>query len=214
MLNKRKTLAIACFSLVLFMVGITFYPFMLTDRAVFVQTGMLLPALYLLEFCFIVPLYLLYFKKQEGMGAGKFTSCLFITFIFLILLVQYAGAYILGIRKTEAWIVEQESIRGGIFWVNTFLLIFLVPIYEEIVFRGCLFSALLQCVRGDIYSSSLVTSILFSLLHTQYTDIRTLLILVMVSLILIGARIASRGLLMPILLHMAMNGVVMGVSIF
>lgn len=214
MIKDNKKLAIACFSMVLLMVGLTFYPLLLTDRVAFAQTGLLLPALYLIEFCFILPIYLLYFRKVDSMGTGFLNLRQFMAFLFLVLFAQYAGAYILDIRKTETWITEQESIKGGIFWMNTLLLIFLVPIYEEIVFRGCLFSAFLQCFRGDIYSSSLMTSILFAVLHTQYTDIRTLIILVIVSLILIGARIVSRGLMMPMLLHMAMNGTVMGLSYY
>ncbi|MBP1000296.1 CPBP family glutamic-type intramembrane protease [Serratia fonticola] len=79
-------------------------------------------------------------------------------------------------------------------------------------FRGCLFSALLQVFRGHICLSALMTSITFAILHTQYSDIRTLVILAIVSLILIAARIASKGLAMPIMLHMLINGFVLMVG--
>jgi membrane protease YdiL (CAAX protease family) len=214
-MNKsRFAFTLACFAMVLLMVGLTFYPWLLTDKTAFVQTGLLLPVLYLIEFLVIVPLYIVYFRKEHSMGMGKINGHPLITFTVFILLTQYAGAYILGIQKTESWMIEQEVERGGIFWVNSLMLVFLVPVYEEMVFRGCLFSALLQVFRGSICLSALMTSLIFAILHTQYSDIRTLVILAIVSLLLIAARIASKGLAMPILLHMLMNGFIMMVGYY
>ncbi|MFE8664013.1 CPBP family intramembrane glutamic endopeptidase [Serratia nevei] len=107
---------------------------------------------------------------------------------------------------------EQEAVRGGVFWANSLLLVFLVPVYEEMVFRGCLFSGLLQVFKGNIYWSALTTSVVFAILHTQYSDIRTFVILTLVSLLLIAARILSRGMAMPVLLHTLMNGFIMETS--
>lgn len=49
-------------------------------------------------------------------------------------------------------------------------------------------------------------------MHLQYSDIRTFVMLFLVSLTLIVARVKSNGILMPILLHMLMNVVVIGVQ--
>lgn len=209
-MNKsRFAFMLACFAMVLLMVGLTFYPWLLTDNAAFVQTGLALPVLYLLEFGVIVPLYVVFFRKAHNMGMGEINGRLLIAFTLLILLTQYLGAYILGIRKAESWMTEQEAVRGELFWVNTFLLVFIVPVYEEMVFRGCLFSGLLQAFRGNIYLSALTTSTVFAILHTQYSDMRTFVILTLVSLLLIAARVVSKGLAIPILLHMLMNGFIM-----
>ncbi|MFV1475989.1 CPBP family intramembrane glutamic endopeptidase [Serratia marcescens] len=214
-MNKsRFAFTLACFAMVLLMVGLTFYPWFLSDNAAFVQTGLMLPVLYLLEFGLIVPLYVAFFSKEHGMGMGKINGRLMIAFTVFILLLQYLGAYILGIRKAESWMTEQEAVRGCVFWVNTLLLVFLVPIYEEMVFRGCLFSGLLQIFKGNIYWSALTTSAVFAILHTQYSDIRTFMILALVSLLLIAARIVSRGVAMPVLLHMLMNGFIMATSYY
>ncbi|EHF1134467.1 CPBP family intramembrane metalloprotease, partial [Salmonella enterica subsp. enterica serovar Kentucky] len=43
-------------------------------------------------------------------------------------------------------------------------------------------------------------------------DFRTFFMLFLVSLVLISAQIKSNGLLMPILLHMAMNAVIAGIQ--
>ncbi|WP_310445888.1 CPBP family intramembrane glutamic endopeptidase [Serratia sp. BIGb0234] len=184
------------------------------DKVALLESGLLLPILYTLEFFIITPLYVIYFRKLDDMGLGHFSFRQFFVFIFLILLVQLAGAYILDIRKAENWMMEQESVKGGLFWLNFFLLVFIVPIYEELVFRGCLLTAIITFSRGNIYIASLVTSVLFAMLHTQYTDIRSLIILFLVSIILISVRIISRGVMMPVLLHMTMNGCVMGLAYY
>lgn len=52
----------------------------------------------------------------------------------------------------------------------------------------------------------------FAIMHTQYVDLRTLLMLFLVSQVLITARLKSNGLLMPILLHIVMNGTVVALQ--
>jgi membrane protease YdiL (CAAX protease family) len=49
-------------------------------------------------------------------------------------------------------------------------------------------------------------------MHTQYVDLRTLLMLFLVSQVLIIARLKSNGLLMPVILHIAMNGTVIALQ--
>ena len=59
----------------------------------------------------------------------------------------------------------------------------------------------------------MVVSAIFAVMHTQYVDLRTLLMLFIVSQVLILARLKSNGLLMPILLHILMNGTVIALQI-
>ena len=49
-------------------------------------------------------------------------------------------------------------------------------------------------------------------MHTQYADIRTLLMLFLISQVLIVARVKSKGLLMPVTLHILMNATVIGIQ--
>lgn len=163
-MNKsRFEFALACFAMVMLMVGLTFYPWLLTDKAAFVQTGMMLPVLYLLEFVIIVPLYVVCFKKEQGMGVGKINGRLLIVFTVVILLTQYLGAYILGIRKAESWMTEQETVKGGVFWANALLLVFLVPVYEEMVFILLLAMALIMLILS--FDSFSAKSLLFKITH-------------------------------------------------
>ncbi|MGG7669887.1 type II CAAX prenyl endopeptidase Rce1 family protein [Yersinia entomophaga] len=54
---------------------------------------------------------------------------------------------------------DQVSHRGYISIINPLLLIFIVPIYEEIIFRGCLFSVFSYWFKDNIYWSAIITSI-------------------------------------------------------
>lgn len=208
-INKTKAVA-GCFSMFLLMVAITFIPALLSNHIDLMNRGLLFPLLYGMEFIIIVPLYYFFFRNREGLGKGHFFPKAFFILLGTILLLQFVAPYLLGIRKAESWIVEQVSLNHSAFWLANLPLIFIVPIYEEIVFRGCLFNAFKYWFNENIYGSAVAVSVLFSVLHTQYSDMRTLFILFLVSLALVAARVKSKGILMPIVLHMVMNGVVIG----
>ncbi|HBX2588670.1 TPA: CPBP family intramembrane metalloprotease, partial [Klebsiella pneumoniae] len=174
--------------------------------------GLLAPMLFILEFIILVPLYYLFFRKRDGLGIGTFNLKLFFILFFIIIFIQFMVPYLLGFRKAESWSTSQISYEHYIFWINVLPAIFIVPIYEEIVFRGCLFNSFKFWFNGNVYGSAVVTSFLFAVMHLQYSDIRTFVMLFLVSLTLIVARVKSNGILMPILLHMLMNVVVIGVQ--
>ncbi|MBL0876438.1 CPBP family intramembrane metalloprotease [Serratia nevei] len=197
----------------LLFIGLSFYPVIIPDKKRLLISGWLFPALYIIEFSFIFPLYVFNFGKLDRMGVGNFRCKVFCLCFVLLMLTQFLGAYIMDIRRQENWMVEQESVKGWIFWLNLFLLVFIVPVYEEFIFRGCLFRGGIITFKGNIYLSSLITSLLFAALHTQYNDIRTFVILFLVSMILIGAHVTSKGMVMPILLHMAMNATVLALPL-
>ena len=121
--------------------------------------------------------------------------------------------WVLGIRQNEEWVTTQVSLSSYALWLSSLTLIFIAPIYEEMVFRGCLFNAFQYWFNDKTWLTSLVVSAIFALMHTQYMDMRTLLLLFIVSLVLIIARIKSNGILMPIVLHILMNGTVIGLQI-
>lgn len=198
---------------VLLMIGITFYTFLLPNRSQLYQAGLAIPVLCVLEFICIAPIYLIFFRNGRSMGIGFISSKLFFVLLVFIILCQYIGPVVMGIRESKELMWNRDLLTNPIFLLTVFLMIFIAPIYEEIVFRGCLLDALLLCFRGKFYLASIVTSIAFAFLHTQYTDIRALIILFAISMILVCARHLSKGLLMPILLHISMNGIVMGVKL-
>jgi len=208
---EKTKLASGCFSMFILMVAITFVPLLFTNNNI-IDHEILLPALYATEFIILIPLYHLFFRKRPGLGKGTFNVKMFFLLLTIILLLQFITPWLMGIQKTEEWVISQVSLGNYFFWLNNIALIFIVPVYEEIVFRGCLFNTFKYWFNENIYISAILVSILFSILHTQYSDIRTLFILFLISMVLVFARVKSNGILMPVVLHMMMNMIVIGVQ--
>lgn len=100
-------------------------------------------------------------------------------------------------------------------WLLTFALVIVAPFYEELVFRGLLWSAISEQFLTSVNSektaaviASIVTSIIFATIHVQYGwyEISSIVVL---ALIFCYARIKSGSLLLCILLHSINNGVAM-----
>ncbi len=62
--------------------------------------------------------------------------------------------------------MSQVTLEHYYFWLANFSLVFIVPVYEEIVFRGCLFNIFKYWFNENVYLSAIPASILFSILHT------------------------------------------------
>ena len=100
-------------------------------------------------------------------------------------------------------------------WLLIFAMVIVAPIYEELIFRGLLWSAIAEQFtsradteyRGTIVAS-LVTSLIFAVIHLQYGlyEISTIVVL---ALIFCYARIKSGSLILPMLLHIINNGAAM-----
>lgn len=202
-----------CFSMFLLMFGLTFTPILLPASRDLLAKGLLFPLLFIMEFVVLVPLYYFFFRKRAGLGKGVFNGKWFAILFAALLFIQFIMPGLLGLRQTEKWVTSQVSLSSYALWLSTLTMIFLAPVYEEIIFRGCLFNAFQYWFNDKTWLSSVVVSAIFAVLHTQYVDLRTLLMLFIISLVLILARIKSNGLLMPIMLHVLMNGTVMVLQI-
>lgn len=102
------------------------------------------------------------------------------------------------------------ALESHVFWLNAFMMVLIVPVYEEMVFRGCLFTIFKFWLGNNIYAAGVAVSILFSACHLQYMDWRSFLILFLVSTIFVAGRVITGGIVMPVVLHMMMNLVVIG----
>lgn len=100
-------------------------------------------------------------------------------------------------------------------WLLVFAMVVVAPIYEEVIFRGILWSAIAEQFTMPSYSAnhgaivaSIVTSLIFAIIHVQYGvyEISTIVVL---ALIFCYARIKSGSLLLPIALHIVNNGAAM-----
>ena len=100
-------------------------------------------------------------------------------------------------------------------WLLIFAMVIVAPIYEELIFRGLLWSAIAEQFSGATYAehrgavvASLVTSVIFAVIHLQY-GIYEISTIVVLALIFCYARVKSGSLLLPILLHIVNNGAAM-----
>lgn len=104
-------------------------------------------------------------------------------------------------------------------WLLVFAMVIVAPIYEELIFRGLLWSAIAEQFTSPSDSSpksdhrgaivaSLVTSLIFAVIHLQY-GIYEISTIVVLALIFCYARIKSGSLILPMLLHIINNGAAM-----
>ena len=121
-----------CFSMFMLMFGITFTPLFFTRSAQLMESGLLLPLMFVLEFLILVPLYYLFFRKRDGLGKGTLSAKWFVILFGAILIIQFLLPAMLGMRKTEAWVMTQVSLHNYAFWLTNLSLIFLVPVYVSV----------------------------------------------------------------------------------
>ena len=95
-------------------------------------------------------------------------------------------------------------------WLLVSVVVIFVPIYEEWIFRGVLWSALQEQASGSagVWLATLVTSGLFAVMHLQY-DFYAMSTIFVLALILSFARYKSGSLWLPVLIHILNNGVAM-----
>ncbi|MGO1282481.1 MAG: lysostaphin resistance A-like protein [Psychrobacter sp.] len=100
-------------------------------------------------------------------------------------------------------------------WLLVFAMVIAAPLYEELVFRGILWTAIAERFPVTPYSehrgaivASIVTSLIFAVIHVQYGiyEISTIAVL---ALIFCYARVKSGSLLLPIILHIVNNAAAM-----
>ena len=125
-----------------------------------------------------------------------------------VLLATFESLVLKGSPPPNAieWLLKLRLGAAGSFMLAAVVVV-IGPIAEEVLFRGFLLPRLAAQIgtRWALWASAL----LFAALHYEY-GIHTLLILYY-GLVLGWARLRSGGLASPILLHMAINGVVMAV---
>lgn len=134
-----------------------------------------------------------------------------------LLLIFMIGSQALTYLLNESPLVFVDPLYQSVssVWLLIFAMVIVAPIYEELIFRGLLWSAIAEQFsnvanaehRGAIVAS-LVTSVIFAVIHLQYGiyEIGTIVVL---ALIFCYARIKSGSLVLPMLLHVVNNGAAM-----
>lgn len=92
-------------------------------------------------------------------------------------------------------------------WLLILAIVVVVPIYEEIMFRGFIWSGFANSVLG-VWGASIITSGIFAIIHLQYGMVEWLMIFAL-AMLFSFARIKTGSLWLPIFLHMMNNGLAM-----
>lgn len=93
------------------------------------------------------------------------------------------------------------------FWVLVVAMVVIAPIYEELMFRGFMWTGLASSRLG-VWGASVITSGVFAMIHAQYGLVEWVEIFALAMLFSL-ARFRSGSLLLPIVLHIINNGLAM-----
>ncbi|ESL75071.1 CPBP family glutamic-type intramembrane protease [Enterobacter hormaechei] len=123
--------------------------------------------LFIAEFSIAFFLYIFYLRKLDGFKlrpSRDLTSTKFsIVVLFVILLVQY-NVYL---YRDNLYHYGPSHISFIAFIIATFL----VPYYEEIIYRGCIFGVFHSIFNKKYIIPCILTSLSFCLMHGQYYNI-------------------------------------------
>ncbi|WP_367298765.1 lysostaphin resistance A-like protein [Hafnia alvei] len=199
----KITQSFICFSIFILWYFISYISLFLSNYKALYQSGYLIPfmsfALWLPFSYIVVKKYSIHYKDIKKGSVDIKSTALFILFIFILRFVS------VFYDKPEVWVESITSYSNFSFFLLSICVCFFSPIYEEIIFRGFLLNAFLSWGPKAKICGIVLTSILFSLVHTQYNSPTTFIELFTFSVILCYARIYKNGLLFPILLHCIFN---------
>ena len=114
----------------------------------------------------------------------------------------YVASYVFNIEMPATMIEMYQS--TDYMWVSLFAVVLCAPLFEETFFRGFLFKGW-QDTRLGTVGTILLTSILFTLIHTGQYDWAVLSILFTFALILGIARFKTKSIYIPLYLHFINN---------
>ncbi len=119
---------------------------------------------------------------------------------FLALLGLYFISMLLG-SDDNSWVTEVESITGFAFFLFALSVIVIAPITEEIIFRGFLLNAGMWYGNTGKWIAIIISSLLFSVMHSQYESITTFVFIFIVGVVFCQVRIGTRSLIPTMVLH-------------
>ncbi|WP_318386734.1 type II CAAX endopeptidase family protein [Enterobacter sp.] len=123
------------------------------------------------------------------------TSAFALGFILLLQVVAFIVLHMQGYAEGG----------GALTLISIITLIIIVPLYEEIFYRGCALGLMNIIFKNRIIIPVVLSSAFFCLMHTQYNNFISYVILFLSSIIICFVRIKANGLLYPVILHSLMN---------
>lgn len=183
--------------------ALSYVMLLLPNYASLYQSGM---AAFVMHGFLLVPCSLIfwweYSKRYRFLTLGKFAWRDLPLPVLAIVVLVVIGAFL---GRPEPWVGELPSYSPMVKVALAVVFIVLAPINEEIIFRGLVLNASIGWGPRSKTIGIVTTSLIFSLLHTQYVMPTTFVSLFVFSAILCVVRIHTRGLIMPIVLHSLFN---------
>lgn len=140
------------------------------------------------------------FNFRQFLGFG-------VALLLLNVIINLIGVWL----KREPMLFMDEIVTSAQpFWLLVVGMVLLAPIYEELIFRGFMWSALATALptKIGIWLASVVTSVVFAWIHGQYGGVELVEIFAL-AMLFSYARIVSGSLLLPMVLHIINNGLAM-----
>ncbi|QXA49719.1 CPBP family intramembrane metalloprotease [Enterobacter cancerogenus] len=156
---------------------------------------------FIANFLIALFVYFFYLRSVDGFKITPMTNVSSLIFSAIVLLIILLVQYAICVYRESLYHYEPAQINLIAFMVASFV----VPYYEEIIYRGCIFGCLYSVFNKSYLIPCILTSLIFCLMHGQYYNVLDQAILFMISILLLMVRIKSRGLFYPIAIHSCMN---------
>lgn len=123
----------------------------------------------------------------------------------IILFCVFVGAFILKTMPYDFFNKNGPTDALELTPQLVITLMLIVPFYEEIIFRGCLFGVFCFLFKKNILAAMIMTSIIFAVSHASFLNISDQIELFLTGMLLNHARVLSKGFFYPISLHSFAN---------
>lgn len=162
-------------------------------------------AMVIIEFSFSMFCYSLFLFRLFEFRFSLFGFRQYALQMLIIIILQCAYVFYMSTAGVD-------SVKINYDYKSILSIVLIIPIYEEIFYRGCLFGSVCFLYKKGVILPGLVTSLVFSLMHMQFNSGLEYLLIFVVGIILNYARVLTKGLLLPIALHSSMNAFVIFIN--
>lgn len=200
---QRLNHTLICIGAFISWYSLMFLVAMLPAYGALYRSGLAIPVIFgLFQLPFALILWRHYHRHYGTLPPGKVTltglALPAAAFTFITLIYSLFEA-------PEPWLETLNQLSGIHLVLTVVSICLLAPVSEEVIFRGFLLNAGLGFGKRGEQIAILATSLIFMLVHTQYQQPATFVILFLFSVILCYARLYTRSLLVPIILHAICN---------
>ncbi len=205
-------------------IRVVFYGFWITSLDTATYVGMTILRIWLIIVMLVVA-HRTFARRLKGFGLNVQTigkdagfAVIYLTAVYPLILLALWGVMLLGrifsgegfnLQTHESLTFLSETDDSYLKLLIVFFAVFLVPIFEEMLFRG-FFQTILRSLTGNAWLSIVINSALFAVIHyPNWTHMPSLFIL---SCGLGYAYERSGSLFRPILMHILFNGLSVGMT--